>query len=74
MAVGTATNVEVVDLATTSLRDLNQRLHDVAGNEPEPRRWRVVNPNGAHAVACGLDAPVGVIHAKDLLAALIKVL
>ena len=21
-----------------------------------PRRWRVLNPNGAHAVACGLDA------------------
>jgi methylamine---glutamate N-methyltransferase subunit B len=60
MAVDTATDVEVVDLATTSLRELNQRLHDVAGDDPEPRRWRVVNPNGAHAVACGLDAPVEV--------------
>jgi glutamate synthase domain-containing protein 3 len=60
MAVGTATDVEVVDLATTSLRELNQRLHDVAGDNPEPRHWRVVNPNGAHAVACGLDAPVEV--------------
>ncbi len=60
MAVGTATDVEVVDLATTSLRELNQRLHDVAGDSPEPQRWRVVNPNGAHAVACGLDAPVEV--------------
>jgi glutamate synthase domain-containing protein 3 len=60
MAVETATDVEVVDLATTSLRELNQRLHDVAGDRPEPRRWRVVNPNGAHAVACGLDAPVEV--------------
>jgi glutamate synthase domain-containing protein 3 len=60
MAVETATDVEVVDLATTSLRELNQRLHDVAGDHPEPARWRVVNPNGAHAVACGLDAPVEV--------------
>jgi methylamine---glutamate N-methyltransferase subunit B len=60
MAVETATDVEVVDLATTSLRELNQRLHDLAGDHPEPRRWRVVNPNGAHAVACGLDAPVEV--------------
>jgi glutamate synthase domain-containing protein 3 len=56
----TATDVEVVDLATSSLRELNQRLHDVAGDSPEPRHWRVVNPNGAHAVACGLDAPVEV--------------
>jgi glutamate synthase domain-containing protein 3 len=47
MAIATA---EIVDLATTSLRDLNQRLHDAGGG-----RWRIVNPNGAHAVACGLD-------------------
>jgi len=52
--------VEVVDLLATSLRDLNQRLHDVAGDDPETRLWRIVNPNGAHAVACGLDAPVEV--------------
>jgi methylamine---glutamate N-methyltransferase subunit B len=52
--------VEVVDLSATSLRDLNQRLHDVAGGNPEPRLWRIVNPNGSHAVACGLDAPVEV--------------
>jgi glutamate synthase domain-containing protein 3 len=49
MAIATA---EIVDLATTSLRDLNQRLHDADGG-----RWRIVNPNGAHAVACGLDGP-----------------
>jgi glutamate synthase domain-containing protein 3 len=49
-----------VDLATTLLRELNQRLHDVAGDAPEPARWRVLNPNGAHAVACGLDAPLEV--------------
>ncbi len=50
------TGVEVVDLASTPLRELNQRLHDFVGDEPEPRHWRVLNPNGAHAVACGLDA------------------
>src|SRR3954451_1438839 len=55
-----ATATEVVDLAACSLRELNQRLHDVAGDHPEPRHWRVVNPNGTHAVACGLDAPVEV--------------
>jgi glutamate synthase domain-containing protein 3 len=51
--------VEVVDLETTSLRELNQRLHDLA-YAPGPRHWRIVNPNGAHAVACGLDADVEV--------------
>ena len=51
--------VELVDLAATSLRELNQRLHDLA-TSPGPAAWRVVNPNGAHAVACGLDAEVEV--------------
>ena len=54
------TDVEVVDLATTSLRQLNQRLHQVSGDAGGPRAWRVVNPSGAHAVACGLDAEVEV--------------
>ena len=60
MAVDQATAVEVVDLARTPLRELNQRLHDLAGGAPGPRRWRVLNPNGAHAVACGLDAEIEV--------------
>ena len=51
--------VEVVDLGTTSLRELNQRLHELA-ETPGPSHWRVVNPSGAHAVACGLDADVEV--------------
>jgi glutamate synthase domain-containing protein 3 len=61
MAVGIApvTDVEVVDLAATPLRELNQRLHDLA-RAPGPRHWRVLNPNGAHAIACGLDADVEV--------------
>lgn len=62
MTAGAAqtTAVEVVDLAVTPLRELNRRLHDLAGGGPGPRRWRVVNPNGAHAVACGIDADVEV--------------
>jgi methylamine---glutamate N-methyltransferase subunit B len=56
----TAAGAAVVDLASTSLRELNQRLHDLAGDDPKPRHWRVLNPNGAHAVACGLDAPLDV--------------
>jgi methylamine---glutamate N-methyltransferase subunit B len=51
-AVATA---EVVDLAETPLRELNQRLHDA-----EAGRFRIVNPNGAHAVACGIKAPLDV--------------
>src|SRR6187455_2912376 len=51
--------VEVVDLATTSLRELNQRLHDLA-RTPGPSHWRIVNPSGGHAVACGLDAEIEV--------------
>jgi glutamate synthase domain-containing protein 3 len=53
--------VEVVDLATTPLRELNQRLHDVATTASGPQRWRVTNPSGAHAIACGLDAAIEVV-------------
>ena len=52
--------VEVVDLRTTSLRELNQRLHDLAGSARGAHRFRIVNPSGAHAVACGLDAEIEV--------------
>jgi methylamine---glutamate N-methyltransferase subunit B len=45
---------EVVDLALVPLRELNRRLHEPGLSG----RWRIVNPNGAHAVACGVDADV----------------
>jgi glutamate synthase domain-containing protein 3 len=51
--------VEVVDLAQSSLRELNRRLHELT-EHPGPDAWRVRNPNGAHAVACGIDAQVEV--------------
>ena len=54
-----ATDVEIVDLAVTPLRELNQRLHEVA-REGGPTHWRIVHPNGAHAVAAGLDAEIEV--------------
>jgi methylamine---glutamate N-methyltransferase subunit B len=53
-------SAEVVDLGTTSLRELNQRLHDCGRGAPEPKHFRIVNPSGAHAVACGLDAELDV--------------
>ena len=48
--------IESVDLAETSLRELNRRLHtaDIAP------RWRIAHPNGAHAVAVGIDADIEV--------------
>ena len=60
LMAATDTEVSVVDLATTPLRELNQRLHDAATDGAGPRRWRIVNPSGAHAVACGLDADIEV--------------
>ena len=62
MAVATkeTAELEVVDLETTSVRELNQRLHDLAGGASGPRRFRILNPSGAHALACGLDAELEV--------------
>jgi methylamine---glutamate N-methyltransferase subunit B len=57
MATETEPAVEIVDLAQTPLRELNARLHEADG---APRRWRVENPDGRHAIAVGLDAPLEV--------------
>lgn len=57
---GTELATEVVDLAVTPLRELNRRLHAVGREGAGPSRWRIVNPRGAHAVACGLDADLEV--------------
>ena len=48
-----------VDLAQSSVRELNQRLHRIGAGDNE-HHWRVVNPNGAHAIAVGLTVPVNV--------------
>jgi methylamine---glutamate N-methyltransferase subunit B len=47
------------DLATTPLREVNQFLHepDVAD---KARRVAILNANGAHAIAAGLNAPIEV--------------
>jgi glutamate synthase domain-containing protein 3 len=52
------TSARTVDLADTPLRELNAALHAVDGDGP--RRWRVLNPRGAHAVAAGIDADIEV--------------
>ncbi len=43
------------DLELVPLRELNQALHDLAPGAPRSF-WRVLNPKGEHAVACGIDA------------------
>ncbi|TGE01061.1 protein glxC [Methylobacterium nonmethylotrophicum] len=48
-----------IDLRTSALRDLNRALHALAPDTDETR-WIVVNPEGRHAVAVGLDAAVSV--------------
>ncbi|PNG25676.1 protein glxC [Methylocella silvestris] len=45
------------DLATSSVRELNQFLHRVKEGANLPR-WRVLNPRGVHAIAAGVDADV----------------
>jgi glutamate synthase domain-containing protein 3 len=45
------------DLATGSLRELNETLHRLPPDTNE-RAWRILHPKGAHAVAAGLTVPV----------------
>ena len=47
------------DLAREQKRDLNQALHAI-GHDARDAHWRVENPAGQHALACGIDAPVTV--------------
>lgn len=47
------------DLAKSSLRELNQFLHHEAGNG-KIGKVTVLNPDGAHNIAVGLDCPVEV--------------
>jgi glutamate synthase domain-containing protein 3 len=48
-----------VDLAKTSLRDLNQDLHRQSAGSNETD-WEIVNSMGFHAVAAGVDAPLNI--------------
>lgn len=49
----------VVDLKASTKRELNAALHALAADTNETL-WRVENPQGQHALAAGLDAPVTV--------------
>src|SRR5215208_2851338 len=44
--------LESIDLTTTTVRELNQRLHEAGG--AGRTHWRIENPEGAHALVAGL--------------------
>ncbi|MEM7466237.1 MAG: glutamate synthase [Pseudomonadota bacterium] len=49
----------VFDLEQTTIRALNQALHDLpeTGNS---ETWQVLNPKGEHAIACGANADINI--------------
>jgi len=49
--------MRAVDLKTSSVRELNGDLHKLKP-ETNETHWAIANPEGKHAIACGLDAPV----------------
>ena len=57
VAQAAAADVATFDLAKQSLRDLNQFLHRGLG---ATKKVRVLNPDGAHTIAAGVNAPVEV--------------
>ena len=48
-----------IDLRDTSRRELNGAFHALRADTNETH-WLVVNPDGQHALACGLDLPLSV--------------
>jgi glutamate synthase domain-containing protein 3 len=49
----------VFDLAESSLRELNQALHNIAPGSNETA-WEILNPKGSHSVAVGVDQPISI--------------
>ena len=52
---GSGLRNSVLDLASSTVREINQLLHDTQSGE-----FTIKSPRGAHALACGLDAPLAV--------------
>ncbi len=51
--------MKTIDLAESSIRELNQALHDQA-QECLEREFEVLNPKGQHNIACGIDQNLSV--------------
>ncbi|HEX3856561.1 MAG TPA: protein glxC [Verrucomicrobiae bacterium] len=52
-------NSKKIDLSKVTVRKLNQTLHDLSA-QTKQTHWRILEPRGAHAIACGLNVPVTV--------------
>jgi len=52
--------MKTISLAEHSVREVNQLLHDQARNLTEGD-WRITEPDGRHALACGLDQELHVV-------------
>ena len=55
----TAANVQTLDLAELDLREVNAAMQS-HNDSASDGHYRVVNPRGAHALACGIAAPVNI--------------
>lgn len=51
--------MQTLDMADIDLREMNATLHAQAETTNQTA-WTIENPKGAHAIACGLDAPIEV--------------
>lgn len=51
--------MQTLDMAEMELREMNATLHAQAATTNQTS-WNIINPKGAHAIACGLDAPIEV--------------
>ena len=52
--------MQTLDLADRSLRDVNATLQ-AQSDLTNQAAWQILNPKGAHAIACGLDADIEVV-------------
>ena len=53
-------NETIIDMSTSPLRQVNQQLHSHNGHAEATGSYRIQHPQGAHALACGLDAQLSV--------------
>ncbi|MGQ0658149.1 MAG: protein glxC [Chromatiales bacterium] len=51
--------MQTIDLDQVSVRELNARLHQANGKDPD-KDWLIRNPRGKHAISVGLNAPIRV--------------
>jgi glutamate synthase domain-containing protein 3 len=51
--------MKTIDLSVSSVRELNQALHDQV-NHVEEREWVVTHANGAHNLAVGVNEAISV--------------